>query len=600
MTGAGKPKATSAQGLGVKFAFALAIALLPLGLVSGLQSNSLLKEASARSEAALLGETLMAAAPEAALIRGARDSSRALAVTMTELRKNTSACSAAMKRLVAESKGSFTFIVFVPLSGLAVCTSKGKPFDLTKSERLVQMREKPQPDVVVIRDGKASGTSVLAFGHPVFDDAGILAGYVSISMPHSMLESRIDPVGNVGAMRNQEPIALITFDEDGNILTSSTGLDDAPMRLPNHLKLTDLATEGARTFAAKSNNNIDRVFAVFPLIDGKIFSLGSWPVSVAIGPLSLWVSPFIMPLLMWIASLLVAMLAAERLVTRHIRTLRKSITSFAAGNRHVEDLYMPDAAVEIRDVTESYLKMTSTILRNEAELEDGIYQRDLLLREVHHRVKNNLQLIASIINMQMRQPHGPEAKTLMKGLQDRVMSLATIHRGLYMTSGLADVRADELLSDILRQMLKMSAGPGRSFDVKSRFDEIRMTPDQAVPLSLLLTEALTNAVKYSGRDGAGVLRLEVILNRDGPKTASLSVTNTIGAETPGASDTGTGLGSQLMVAFGMQLGATTDISIENGIYRLHARFTLRTLAEAEEEDSLSTDPESIIPPLDVV
>ena len=76
---------------------------------------------------------------------------------------------------------------------------------------------------------------------------------------------------------------------------------------------------------------------------------------------------------------------------------------------------MGDAAVEIRDVGEAYLKMTDTILHDEAELENMVHQREVLLREVHHRVKNNLQLISSIMNMQMRQSHSSEAKLLMKG-----------------------------------------------------------------------------------------------------------------------------------------------------------------------------------------
>src|SRR5690606_6386022 len=113
-----------------------------------------------------------------------------------------------------------------------------------------------------------------------------------------------------------------------------------------------------------------------------------------------------------------------------------------------------------------------------------------------------------------RRLHSPEARVLMKSLQDRVMSLATIHRGLYQTSGLADVRADELLTDIVRQIFKMSSGPGRSFDVSTKFDDLNLTPDQAVPLSLLLTEALTNAIKYAGSDNGGLPTIHISLRRE--------------------------------------------------------------------------------------
>ena len=569
-----------ARRLGFRLALAFALALLPLGIVSSLQSQSLLKEAQARSQAALLGQTLMAVAPEANMIRAAQSAAQALSASMTALLPQPEACRSVMEKLIADAKGNFSFAAFVPVSGLASCTSNGKVLDLTTSERLKKQRLSPKPDVVVIANGAASGTSVLAFGHPVFDTANAYLGYVSISMPHKVLQDSIGVHDAQGKLFPLDPIALILFDRDGNILTSSTGIEDAPTRLPARRSLADIARYGTRTFEAVSNGGFNRVYATFPVVQNSIYAIGNWPMVISAGPLSFHFSPFLMPALMWLASLLVAVLAAERLVTRHIRVLRKSITSFAAGNHLVPDLDMPDAAIEIRDVVDSYLAMTDRILRDEAELEDMVHQREVLLREVHHRVKNNLQLIASIMNMQMRQTTSPETKVLMRNLQDRVMSLATIHRGLYQTSGLTDVRADELLSDILRQILKMATGPGLRFDLETGFDDIQLTPDQAVPLSLLLTEALTNAIKYAGAQKGYAPKLTVALRREGVTDAVLTVCNQIGAQDL-AEEAGTGLGSQLMTAFTQQLNGISEITIKDGIYRLRVQFALRALAEAE-------------------
>lgn len=587
MTTPAAPNRSFSQRLGVRLAFAFAISLLPLGVISGMQSRSLMDEARARSTAALLGETLLAAGPEARLIRGARVAAEALAITIPGLADDSAQCSAALRRLQEGSADAYSYIAYVPASGDARCTSTGLPRDFSTSARLAAMAADPKPDTTVIRNGSASNTSVLAFGHPVLDDAGAFLGYVTISLPHSVLENR-EP-SQTGLAPNQlQPITLITFDADGTILTSSTGMDDAPMRVPNDRELTDLANNVARTFTATSRMGNERIYAVFPLIDDTIFAIGSWPVVVAGNTFNLWVSPYFMPAMMWIASLLVAMLASERLVTRHIRTLRRSITSFAAGNHRTDNLQMDDAAVEIRDVAESYLKMTDTILHDEAELENMVHQREVLLREVHHRVKNNLQLISSIMNMQMRQSHSKEAKVLMKGLQDRVMSLATIHRGLYQTSGLADVRADELLTDIVRQIIKMATGPGHAFDVSTHFDDLRLTPDQAVPLSLLLTEALTNAIKYAGTDFSGLPQISVSLRRDGETEAVLRIANSVKANpTPRIADPGTGLGTQLLTAFGQQLGATSTSGTVDGLYALNVRFTVRSLIEAEARANLA-------------
>ncbi len=591
MTKPATRKRPFSQMLGVRLAFAFAVSLLPLGLISGMQSRSLMDEAKARSTAALLGETLLAAGPEARLIRGARVAAEALAITIPGLADDTVQCSAALRRLADQSHGAYSFVAFIPASGDAQCTSNGNAVDFSESNRLRQMSADRKPDTVVIRDGAESGESVLAFGHPVTDFGGSYLGYVSISMPHAVLEGPDMTETDFPPSDQLEPITLITFDTKGTVLTATSGLDGASGRLPNDRALTDLTSNAARTFTATSNAGDLRIFAVFPLVEDTIYAIGSWPIIVAGGPLSLWVSPYLMPALMWLASLLVAMLAAERLVTRHVRALRKSITGFAAGNHRLAELDMPDAASEIRDVGEAYLKMTDTILHDEAELENMVHQREVLLREVHHRVKNNLQLISSIMNMQMRQSHSSEAKVLMKGLQDRVMSLATIHRGLYQTSGLADVRADELLSDIVRQILKMATGPGRAFNVTSHFDDLRLTPDQAVPLSLLLTEALTNAIKYADTSGTGLPSITISLRRENATDAVMQVSN---STKPGPArvqpEKGTGLGSQLLAAFGQQLAAESTTMTENDMYTLRVKFTVRSLSEAEARSAAANPP----------
>jgi two-component sensor histidine kinase len=209
------------------------------------------------------------------------------------------------------------------------------------------------------------------------------------------------------------------------------------------------------------------------------------------------VAPFLLAALMWAGSLVVAWIAAEHLVTRHIRRLGRAIRAFASGSpRRGRPRHGRRARRDPRGGP-GLLRMTDTILHDEAELEDTVHQREVLLREVHHRVKNNLQLIASIMNMQMRRARSPETRALMKGLQDRVMSLATVHKELYQTSGLTDVRADELLGDLVRQIVGMASAPGRTFRIDTDLAAIPLAPDQAVPLSLLLTEGLTNAIKYA-------------------------------------------------------------------------------------------------------
>jgi two-component system, sensor histidine kinase PdtaS len=315
-----------------------------------------------------------------------------------------------------------------------------------------------------------------------------------------------------------------------------------------------------------------------------LYLMGSFSTQSGSFPDSLGLAPYVPTFLMWVVGLLGAGLAAEFLVTRHVRKLNRAIVGFARGDRRLLALDLKDAPFELDELASAYSSMTESITRSEAELEDSVHQKEVLLREVHHRVKNNLQLISSIMNIQIRSAHSEEARELLKNLQERIMSLATVHRGLYQTSGLADVRARELIPDIVRQILSMSSGPEKPFDTQNDIDDLRLVPDQAVPLSLLLAEALTNAIKHAGASRAHPGVLKVRLKRSGGSDAVLEVINSTrnrDAKAPAASFPDTGIGSQLITAFVQQLGGRQEFGEADGEYHLRVRFEVLPLSLAE-------------------
>lgn len=107
------------------------------------------------------------------------------------------------------------------------------------------------------------------------------------------------------------------------------------------------------------------------------------------------------------------------------------------------------------------------------------------------------------MNMQVRQVKSPEAKAVVQRLQDRVLGLAMIHRNLYRTETLSQVRAAPMLADLTDQILAVGRENQGSLRLERHLDDVTLYPDQAVPLSLLVAEAVTNALKYVGHDGAG-------------------------------------------------------------------------------------------------
>lgn len=237
------------------------------------------------------------------------------------------------------------------------------------------------------------------------------------------------------------------------------------------------------------------------------------------------------------------------------------------------------APTELKDVADTFGGMTDTIMREEARIEDALRQKDVLLREVHHRVKNNLQLIASIMSMQMRQSRSPEVQQLLQGLHDRVNSLATIHRSLYQTTGQADVRMNEQLDIIVRQVVRMASARNNAIKLETNFTELHLNPDQAVPLSLFVTEAMTNALKYIGaKDGADPI-LTVNLTLPGDEIAEVLIVNSTAPDAiPLGDDRSSGLGSELMEAFAEQLEGTFSATPDAGMFTVKLSFPIEPLS----------------------
>ncbi|MDT8855742.1 histidine kinase dimerization/phosphoacceptor domain -containing protein [Paracoccaceae bacterium Fryx2] len=561
---------------------AVGVALTPLAVVAYFQASAVEGEAQARARAALFGETLRAAAPRVEAITRTRGLASALAMRLPDVLGDPVRCGDAMRQLLAAEK-NLSFAGFIDTEGRMTCTSNGGSADFSESPRFKALLADPKETMTVNPRGPMSGVSVLLVTNPVRDPAGGLLGFLSLSMPHQEMQ----PIAGGGRGIDHLPLDLVTFNGEGVPLTTTLDLATVETRLPVGRPLASLTGGVPLIFNGTIGSGADRLFAVVPIVPEVLYVLSSWaPITSQTMTFDGLVPLWAFPAAMWLASLLVAWLAAERQTMRHIRALRRSITAFADGNRMVKPPSMLHAPNELRDVGDAYERLVESVLHDEARLEDTIHQKEVLLREVHHRVKNNLQLIASIMNIQMRKAFSPEAKLLVKGLHDRVMSLATVHRELYQTSGLTDVSADELLSTIVAQVLRMGSAPDRQIETSASFDPIRLTPDQAVPLSLILTEALTNVLKHAGKDADGRIRLSVTLRSGGEGRAILRVSNSLrdlpSNATPVPDMDSTNLGEQLLAAFATQLGGDLSFTRADGQFIVTLDFPLRSLTEGED------------------
>lgn len=556
------------KGLGFRLGSLLSVAVLPIGLISVIQTLHLSREYERSAEIALLGRTSAAAAGERALLQGALGSADALGPAVLETMHNSVACSEIMARFI-ESMTIFAYAGFTGLDGRSECSSIGGSYDLSQTAQFANFIAKPGALVSSSPDDPLINQAVITVSQPLFRGDELL-GYIAVAMSGDLLRSsHLESYSN-------ESVRILTFNHLGQVLSSDQdSTDDLALLLPENRSLTSLLSLSETNFRAKASNGEYRVFSVVPVVPGLVYALGSWNrTQSGVGGLGVTqFSAILLPILIWMVSLTVAYFAVYRLVLRHIKVLRRQMRRFAIADRSTPPPVLRNAPAEIADMSQTFHNMARILIRDENALEDAINDKTVLLKEVHHRVKNNLQLIASIINMQIRVIDHDDAKRVLRSVQDRVTSLATIYRNLYQAEHLDSVEADRLISDIINQMGHASVDAGTGLRIETQLDPLTLIPDQAVPLSLLATEAFTNAIKYAGPDGQGHPPwVRVNLSKQSPGRMVLTISNSIGETEPKAE--GTGLGQQLIEAFTEQLGGRIEILHNPGQFCLTLHFRI--------------------------
>jgi len=137
------------------------------------------------------------------------------------------------------------------------------------------------------------------------------------------------------------------------------------------------------------------------------------------------------------------------------------------------------------------------VIRNARLKTRSLSEKESLLKEIHHRVKNNLQVISSLLNMQSREANDPQMLEVIKEGQSRVKAMSLIHQKLYQTDNLSEIDFEEYSTQLIDQIAMLYKKEG--FEVTKRIDakNIRLDIDTAIPLGLILNELISNSFKYA-------------------------------------------------------------------------------------------------------
>jgi len=552
-------------GLRVKLILLTTLALLPLGLIALWQTYQEIRESHRLTERLLIDTTRVAASDQRAQIKQAIGAGYGLG-TVARIGDLTT-CRQSMSRFVGADP-SVAFAGFIPVNGLMECSSSGDTVvDFSGYKSLQDAIDRRGVYVEVNGNGAVSGQAVVIVNVPVFEDNALL-GFVSLSMPQNAVKI---------PGQDADDIILAAIGTSNEVFVLSEGVGAPETFMPRDLSPADVATRAGTSFVAQNASDQSRVFSVTEPISDSYVIVGSWAQATVLDT-GVWrqaFMPVLFAVLMWAASMAVAYLGMDRLVLRHLADLRSAMRQFALGERNSDGLALNNAPTEFQDAERAFNRMALLITEAEARQMTDLHDKEVLLREVHHRVKNNLQMIASIMNLQARAARKDEVREVLGGLQRRVRGLATLHRSLYTEAETSRIDAQELVAAVVSETSSMVPDP--SVSISTDLASAMLYPDQAVPLSMWLAEALTNAVKYVGRDERGAVFISVAVEVGATGMVTLRIENSTGKPLVDGQVVGesTGLGTKLMMAFSRQLEGEVEAVETEGRYLHTLRFQIQ-------------------------
>ncbi|HKR89108.1 MAG TPA: sensor histidine kinase [Phenylobacterium sp.] len=537
----GRPRA-SLSTIRVRLTAALALALLPVLLLGVLQTAI-----AFHREDATLKESLAAAAQRSAAAARARLESADILLETLAPGSIGFQCAQRLAQVTHRIPGYANLIRF-DRNGRVACAAGGVPHDPHRVDRSWFRELEGGDGIVVTREtgeAYAGEPSVLAAIRAV-DAKGAFQGAFAAVIPLSSLQpSASDPT-----LPSHSEVALV--DGRGRVINATN--PKAFGALPADWR-SRAAKQGAAVWYAVGPDGQRRVFSAAPAVSDDVFvvlsarspGLLSW---ARLNPLT----GILFPLLTFVIALAAVSVVIERVVVRWIAYLQRIAALYAKGRLSVRPIQAEQMPPEIRDLAATLEQMAEGIVGRDASLRDSLAQKDALMREIHHRVKNNLQVISSLLNMQQRALTDPAARAAMSDTRQRITALALIYRALYQGPDLKRVDLRPFLEELTAQLVagEMLHGPGVRTELS--VDALVIDPDRLAPLALFAVEAITNAQKHAFAQRGGALTVNFHVRGD---EAVLEISDD--GQANEAALGGAGVGRTLMTAFARQLRGRAEL-----------------------------------------
>lgn len=203
----------------------------------------------------------------------------------------------------------------------------------------------------------------------------------------------------------------------------------------------------------------------------------------------------------------VIVLLLENQVLSRLTYLSKSVSSITAHDDLTARIVV-EGKDELSNLADEINQMIGTIEQSHKRLQGSVEEKEVLLREIHHRVKNNMQIISSLLNLQSTYIKDSMVREIFKESQNRVKSMALIHEKLYQSKALANIDTDEYVRALTTDLVRSYGALGR-VTLKIDVGDISLGVDTAIPCGLIINELVSNSLKHAFPDGEGEINVRI-------------------------------------------------------------------------------------------
>lgn len=489
----------------------VAVALAPLVLVAIIQTNLNYRAREQEVDRILRDTALYATRSEQSLFVRSEQFLSAVA-SRPELRQGTDECS---RMLFTAKIGAIAFrdITLLDAEGRVVCTavSSSRPSD---NSRFSWWPTVHAHHGIVIGNqfiSPADHRAVLPVALPLHDRSGAFAGALTASLDaewlrRTMQNGRLPP----------EALMLV-FDRSGHIIASSQAVPPGLVR-----SILTHALNRERIFATTADGGKKWRWAAETLGGADAFIAFGMPEPRLVGLSRVhYLANVILPILMVILASIAIWLGTEWHVIRWTTYLKRVSAAYARTHFSLRLEALDEAPDEFRVLGHEMKNMASAIRDRDYTLSYALEQKSAMAREIHHRVRNNLQIVSSLINIYSRNIFDHEAETAFKQIVARVDALTLIQRLIEKNDTDPTVDMKVLFTQLADQIRVLAADSGQPYRLTLAADDMQLPPDVATPIVLFAIEGLLFELFP---DGPGAKQRNVMLSFSGDGDGHLMLT----------------------------------------------------------------------------